>query len=379
MKHILNLAAAVVLLSAPFFPIDSVLAQARWSVCGWSAWTMEQSCQLEVKEDEKATIASCWNFSDPGERAACINETRATASEDGEGCGAQKAARYKVCNLLQENRYDPDPLTDPNILFVDPDDIGIGTMPNPYFSLQAGTTQVLRAGEDFEEIVVVHVTNDVREILGVKCRIVVDIVLLAEDDGEGGVDYEAEEVTDDHYAQSQFANDVYYCGEVSRNFEDGLLVNLDGSFEAGRDYAKAGILIKANPWAGDAHRQEWLLGEAEDVIQYVGVAEAPTAEEGGENPNNAAFSCAMNGGCVKTEEFIPIEPEAGEFKYFLAGIGFVLGVALEDGEITGERDELVCIGASLDVLADPSCGIEDVDQLKEELCRLSPDAFCEND
>ena len=28
-----------------------------------------------------------------------------------------------------------------------------------------------------------------------------------------------------------------------------------GASEAGRDFAKAGILIKANPWAGDAHRQ----------------------------------------------------------------------------------------------------------------------------
>jgi hypothetical protein len=87
----------------------------------------------------------------------------------------------------------------------------------------------------------------------------------------------------------------------------------------------------------------------------------------------------MHGGCVKTEEFNPNEPEAGEFKYFLPGVGFVLGVALEDGEITGERDELVCIGDSLDILADPSCGIEDVDKLREELCKLSPDAFCEAD
>ena len=66
-----------------------------------------------------------------------------------------------------------------------------------------------------------------------------------------------------------------------------------------------------------------------------------------------------------------------EDKYFLSGVGFVLGIGLEDGEITGETDELVCIGGSLDILADPDCGIEDVDKLREELCRLSPDAFCE--
>jgi hypothetical protein len=120
-----------------------------------------------------------------------------------------------------------------------------------------------------------------------------------------------------------------------------------------------------------------LLGEAEDVIRYVSVNEARPPEEGGENPNDA-FNCAMHGGCVKTEEFIPTEPEAGEFQYFLAGVGFVLGVGLENGEITGETDELMCIGDSLDILTDPACGIEDADKLRETPCRLSPDAFCED-
>ena len=56
----------------------------------------------------------------------------------------------------------------------------------------------------------------------------------------------------------------------------------------------------------------------------------------------------------------------------------VLAVGLEDGEITGEREELVCLGDSLDVLVDPDCGIADVDLLLDELCKLSPDAFCED-
>ena len=99
-----------------------------------------------------------------------------------------------------------------------------------------------------------------------------------------------------------------------------MLRDLDGSFEAGLDLAKAGILIKADPRQGDAHRQEWKIGEAQDVIAQVGVAEAQDGEEGGEKPNND-FNCAMNGGCVKTEELIPPGPGTGEFKYFLAGTG----------------------------------------------------------
>ncbi len=120
--------------------------------------------------------------------------------------------------------------------------------------------------------------------------------------------------------------------------------------------------------------QEYLLGEAEDVIRYVaGVYNLTSVGdgEGGENPN---FHCDEN--CVKTEEFIPPEPGAGEFKYFLAGVGFVLGVALEDGEPTGERDEVLCVGDSL-VRVLSNCDGEDLSGLLDQLCELSPIAFCE--
>jgi hypothetical protein len=89
------------------------------------------------------------------------------------------------------------------------------------------------------------------------------------------------------------------------------------------------------------------------------------------------FPCAPDG-CLQTFDFAPIEPEATEFKYYKSGTGFVLAVALEDGEITGEREELVCVGDSLDVLSEnPDCGIADPEALLEELCKLSPETFCD--
>ena len=84
---------------------------------------------------------------------------------------------------------------------------------------------------------------------------------------------------------------------------------------------------------------------------------------------------------ITSKRRIQPEPDSGEFTCFLAGIGFVLGVGLEDGEPTGDRDELVCSGDSLAILDDPSCGIGDAGRiapLKTALCRLSPDAFCED-
>ncbi|MGB5256004.1 MAG: hypothetical protein WBN07_14765 [Woeseiaceae bacterium] len=342
----------------------------RPSTCERTAQKMFKSCRFEVNEELYATTAKCINFADRDERTACKDLARETYWEDRAGCGEQREAREDVCELLNEDRFDPEALLDTDNFVADPDDT------NPYFSLQPGHTYVARAGEDFEETIVVTVTDEVREILGVNCRIVVDIVLV-EEDGE----LEAVEVTDDYYALA-LNGDVHYCGEVARNFEDGALADLDGSFEAGRDYAKSGILIKAHPEAGDGHRQEYLPGEAEDVIRYVNGVYNLTAVGPGEGGENKNFRCDDNpgGNCVKTEEFIPPEPGSGEFKYFKAGTGFVLGVALEDGAPTGERDEVLCVGDSLDVLDDdPSCGIDNADELLELLCELSPIAFCGDD
>lgn len=350
----------------------------RHSVCEQSASKMFRSCQFEILEEYNAEVAKCINQTgeDTPGKWKCLRQAARDKHENRELCGDQKEARKDVCELLGENRYGPEALLTSGNFVEDPEEgYGEGGDQNPYFSLLAGHTSVARAGDFPEaETIVVTVTNEVREILGVNCRIVVDVVLVQEE--EGG-EYEAVEVTDDYYALGT-NGDVQYCGEVARNFEDGALENLDGSFEAGRDLAKSGILTKAHPETGDSHRQEYLLGEAEDVIQYLAGAGDETSvgidpDEGGENPN---FPCGGN--CVKTQEFIPPEPDAGEFKYFIAGTGFVLGVALEDGEPTGERDEVQCVKPALEeILDDPAaCGIDgDVEELKEQLCRLSPDAF----
>ncbi|MEW8507733.1 MAG: hypothetical protein AB2598_13610 [Candidatus Thiodiazotropha sp.] len=124
------------------------------------------------------------------------------------------------------------------------------------------------------------------------------------------------------------------------------------------------------PEVGLAHRQEFSLGEAENIVQYVDLAGIPSVE-------NENFSCADAGGCLMTFDYAPLEPESSEFKYHLAGIGFVLAEAMEDGELSGETEQLVCVGDSLDMLKDPGCGIDDPEELLEELCELSPDAFCD--
>lgn len=362
--------AALALLLSPLWMVDKALANS--SICEQTTRNMLAACKLDAREELSKTQANCLNIMDNTESAACIEQARTTRSEEIAQCNAQLAARTSACELLGEDRYDPDPLVNPNNTFINPDDIPTMYPPNPYVSLAEGHTYVLRDGP---ETIVVHVTGETRDFLGVACRVVVDAVMVAETDPvDGSLAYVPLEVTDDWFAQDTTGN-VYYCGEQVRNYEDGVLNNLDGSFEAGKEFAKSGVLIKAFPAVGEAHRQEFALGEAEDIMVYQDLATAPGPEEGGDNP---AFPCNANGGCLKTLGINPLEPEATEFKYFLPGTGFVLAVSLNDGKLTGGRESLTCVGDSLEILKDPSCRIENPDELMKELCEVSPDAFCED-
>lgn len=372
MSRIIPIVAAI-FVAAAFSQPASGWDHDEPTACETSAYTMKLACRSDVRDDYYQTLANCQNLGSRGERRDCRREAYLTKVEENASCGDVLEARLEACDILGEDRYDPDPLLAND--FIDPNLVPDTYPVNPFVSVAAGHTYVLRAGEEGEETVVVHVTEDTREILGVMCRVVVDIVFeAAEDEDSGEIEYEVVEATDDWFAQT-VDGDVVYCGEIARNYEDGVLRDLDGSFEAGMDFAKSGFLILNTPVFGLAHRQEYALGEAEDIVQYVGIGTAPGEEEGGNNPN-PDFSCGTDG-CLQTFDFAPIDPESTEYKYYLAGTGFVLAVAMEDGEITGEREELLCVGDSLDILSnDPDCGIEDPELLLDELCKLSPDAFC---
>lgn len=371
MIRITMIVALALLVMLPATPVSA--GHYKKSVCEQTADTMAQACRYDVRDNYYETLANCQNIGDRDERRECFRDAYAENREEAEFCGDVKEARLDACEVLNEDRYDPDPLLVNE--FIDPNLVPDMYPRNPYVSVAAGHTYVLRAGEEAEETVVVHVTEDTREILGVPCRVVVDIVVEASVDEETDeLEYEAVEVTNDWFAQT-VSGDVVYCGEIAKNFEDGVLRDLDGSFEAGLDFAKSGFLVLNTPVSGFAHRQEFALGEAEDIVQYVSSNAAPAEEEGGNNPN-PAFSCGADQ-CLQSFDFAPINPESTEFKYYLPGVGFVLAVAMEDGEITGEREELMCVGDSLDVLTDdPDCGIDDPELLLETLCAQAPETFC---
>lgn len=355
--------------------------EAGVGVCSRTATTLYQSCRIGVAADTRLGVAHCNEQVGADGRRDCLAENRSEAREEKDLCRDQREARIEVCDLLGDGQY-LDPLLNPANVFVDPDEIGVSYPANSYLNLSVGHTYVLRAGEDFEETVVVYVTDQVREAPGfsgpVLCRVVIDVVLARETDDEGETEWIPVEVTDDYFAQDAEGN-AYYCGEVVQNFEDGYLDNLDGSFFSSLNKAKAGVLLRQFPVAGQVDRQEYALTEAEDVVKYLELAAAPDEDQGGQNPNSPDFTCSeeMDGDCLKTLDLSALSPGDTEFKYYKKDLGFVLAVAIEDGEVTGEREELVCVGDSLAVLSEPACGLENSAELLDVLCTLAPTTLCE--
>lgn len=295
------------------------------SVCKKTATYAFIACRFDVRDDQFEARAICGNFSDAGDQTECRAEAEEERAEANALCKAQRSARRQLCQDLGEDNYDQTDFWDP-ANFVDPTALGIL---NPYFPLVQGVTEY--AGED--ETVTVTITDETKLIEGVTCLTVNDV---ATEEGE------IVEDTDDWYAQDVMGN-VWYCGEISLNYEtfegdnpaDPELVDIDGSWKAFRDGSQPGIIMKAFPMVGDIYRQEWALGEAEDIAEVIsvdadGLLEGDECEEDGEEI--AEFMYAMcDEDCLVTLEYTPIEPGSEEHKYYAPGQGLLMETDLEGG------------------------------------------------
>src|SRR5262249_46220600 len=152
---------------------------------------------------------------------------------------------------------------------------------------------------------IVTVTHDTKKILGVTTVVVHDVVY------RGG---ELKEDTLDWYAQDKGSN-VWYFGELTRTYEGGEVTGIEGSWEAGLEGGKPGIIMKGNPQVNDVYRQEFSPGLVEDGAKVLALNQSVTVPYG-------SFT-----GCVQTGEFTPLEPETVDTfdqKFYAPGIGFIV-------------------------------------------------------
>lgn len=293
--------------------------------CSRTAYVQRIACQSEISDDLFERSALCLNVSDPVERGECFPDSQVEFNGALSLCRDQLQSRLEVCAAVGEARFDPD--FDPALF---DDDFNALSNPNPYLPLGIGNEWHYEGGS---ETIDIRVLDETKLIEGVTCIVVNDVV---RDDGE------LIEDTDDWFAQAK-DGDVYYCGEEVKDYEtfEGddpeapELVEIEGSFKVGRDGDKPGILVKAAPQVGDVFRQEWSVGNAEDVAEVLATAYryGDDAELDEFVPQALAETYCSNGDCVVTREFTPLEPGAFERKYWALGIGVFLEVNPEDGEI----------------------------------------------
>ena len=188
---------------------------------------------------------------------------------------------------------------------------------NPYWPMKPGSRWVYREtdSEGARQRVVVTVTRRTKLIAnGVTARVVHDVVT---EDGK------PVEVTDDWYAQDRAGN-IWYLGEDTTEYEDGRPVSKEGSFEAGVDGARPGMIMPAHPRVGMRYRQEYYKGHAEDRAKVITLDAQVNVPYG-------RFDDAL-----ETEDTAPLGAGSVEHKYYARGVGLVL--ARSAG---GEREELL--------------------------------------
>ncbi len=192
---------------------------------------------------------------------------------------------------------------------------------HPYFPLVPGTVATFKEGSGpGAETVVVEVLTATKSILGIAATVVRDRVY---------VDGQLVEDTDDWYAQDKDGN-VWYLGEAVLNYENGQLVDTNGSWEAGVAGAKAGIQMLAEPETGESYYQEYAVGIAEDEARVRSIdvdVEVPYGE----------FD-----DCIQILEWTKLEPGNRGFKYYARGVGLVLESPAQAGGTRG-RVELVSV------------------------------------
>ena len=172
---------------------------------------------------------------------------------------------------------------------------------NRYWPLKAGTKWVYTGTKDgAPERVEVTVTNKKKTVMGIPTVVVSDVVTS---------NYTLTEKTTDWYAQNKKTGDIWYFGEDTKEYKNGVVTSTQGTWEAGVDGAKPGVTVQGSPRAGGFYRQEYRPGVAEDMARVLSTNAKQTVPAG-------SFA-----GVVETFDRDPLNPDKKEHKWYAAGTG----------------------------------------------------------
>lgn len=173
---------------------------------------------------------------------------------------------------------------------------------NPYFPLKPGTTFIYDGKrDDIPRRAEMTVTSETKTIMGVKCIVVRDVLTSNNALVEKTVDW---------YAQDAAGN-VWYFGEDTAEYTNGAVSSTAGTWLAGVDGALPGIVMEAAPKVGDAYRQEYRPGVAEDFAKVEKLDGAIKVPAGSYDR------------VVVTEDTDLLDTSKLEHKSYAPGVGFV--------------------------------------------------------
>ena len=170
---------------------------------------------------------------------------------------------------------------------------------NDYFILEPGFQTVLEGGDTRIQITVM---DETRVVGGVTTRVV------EEREWKDGQLYE---VSRNYFAMCEQTKDVFYFGEDVDYYKNGKVVNHDGTWLAGVNGNRPGLIMPGQPKVGMRYYQEIAPGVAMDRAEIVSLSETCTTPAG-------TFPK-----CMKVQEGSAIELLAKEFKFHAPGIGLV--------------------------------------------------------
>jgi hypothetical protein len=279
--------------------------------CSSTAASLLRACGFETDDTYWTTIAKCTNLTDAQERAECMSDAEDTKIEGSQECQAQYATRLGACRLLGEDRYDPE--IEPSAFERNYSNL---RNPNRYFPLTIGNRWEYRSPH---ELNTVEVLDRTKRIEGVTCVVFRDLVFA---------DGTLHEATDDWYAQADDGN-VWYFGEEVKNYETFTgdhpkameLVDIEGSFKAGRELDKPGIIFLNSPTKGDVYLEEFSLGNAEDVTEILSTTYSfGTSPELDQLVPRTLITRFCNRDCVVTKNYSLLEPGIFARKYYAPGM-----------------------------------------------------------
>jgi hypothetical protein len=212
------------------------------------------ACKAQSAADLGLETGKCLQSTDRSEVRECKEDAFGDFKEANAECREQREARVDLCEALDEGVYAPE---------LDPASF-VATIDNPFAPFAPGARWVYeKESDEGLERIEVEVLDETKTILGIVATVVRDQEFL---------DGELIEDTRDWLAQDEDGN-VWYLGELSYSVEDGVIVGLEGSWQAGVDGAKPGLWMKADPQVGDVYRQEFLLGEAGDYAEVLSLTD----------------------------------------------------------------------------------------------------------